>query len=275
MFIQRPVVAGQDGKKAGPGPVNLPIGRRRQVERVILRMHGKKGAIEKLRRGQRRIDRGNGMVAALLLGNVQPLMKEKAQNFPMVIIGRRQGGPGKSLLEQFRRDDILLFQIRRDDILLFQNPGEHRPYQMPQHGLPLRPPLAGLPVGRPPGDFPIKLLTEGGRFQRQQQLLGGQPAGRRPMQQLQQLVGGGPGRGRGQSGVKGGGHIDLPIRRHRQARFPGSIGGGGVSQQRGGPGWVGGGKGPGRQGRVGAAQAGQFNGGRYDFRRQRVILVVL
>ena len=242
MFIHCPVIAGQDGKKAGPGPVNLPIGRRRQVERVILRMHGKEGAVEKLRARQRRIDRGNGMVAALLLGNVQPLMKEKAQNFPMVGIGRRQGGPGKSLLEQFRRDDILLFQ----------NPGEHRPYQMAQHGLPLRPPLAGLPVGRPPGDFPIELLAEGGRFQRQQQLLGGQPAGRRPMQQLQQPVGGGPGRGRGQSGVKGGGHIDLPIGRHRQPGLPRPIVPGGVSQQYGGPARVGGGKGPGRQSDISA-----------------------
>ena len=205
MFIHRPVVAGKDGKKAGPGRVRMPIGGIRQIQAVILAMLGKKGAVEKGRPLHRPVKQAIGMIAPLLSRDIQPLMKEKAQNFPVVLVGGRQGGLGKGLLEQ----------LSRDQVFLFQNPGEHQPHQMAQDGLALRPALAGLPVGRPAGDFPIELLTEGGRFQRQQQLLGAPAGGRRPVQQLQQLLGGGPGRGRGQSGVKGGGHIDLPLGRHR------------------------------------------------------------
>ena len=205
MFIHRPVVAGKQGKKAGPGRIGMPISGRRQIQPVILGMHGKEGAVEKGRLFHRPVNQPIGMNFPLIRRQIEPLMKEKAQNFPVIVVRRRQSGIGKSLLEQ----------LPRNEVFLFENPGEHYPHQVAQNGLALRPSLAGLPVGSPAGDFPIELLTEGGRFQGQQQLLGGQAGGRRPVQPLQQLLGGDPGRGRGQSGVKGGGHIDLPRRRHR------------------------------------------------------------
>ena len=216
-------------------------------------MDGKQRPVEKGRLIHRRLDGGDGVFIPLLRLHIEPLVKQIRQDLPVI----------RPQVVQMRRRESPLKEFRRDDVFLFEDPGEHYAHQVAQHGLALRAVFAVLHPPRPLGDFAVKLLPQRRRLQGRQQPLGGQPGfvagaititGTGGLEQRQQLGDGGAGGRRGQGGVKGRRHIDLPAGGHGQPGFQGAVGRFRIDAHGGGVGGPGAGKGAGAQGGVRPAQ---------------------
>ena len=127
-------------------------------------------------------------------------------------------------------DEPLFEKLWRDAPVFFQNPGEHHPDEVAQHGPPHNGVAPPLEAARPLVDFAVELLAQGGGCQRLQHPVGVGDGGGLP-QQTQQLVGGGAGRGRGQPRIERHRHIDLPGGANGHPRLQTAVRGDGVSEQ--------------------------------------------
>ena len=152
------------------------------------------------------------MGLALVRLDVQTAMEEEAQRVLVVAVEVGQVGVGEGALEQFLRDDALLFE----------DPREHHAHQVAQDGLPLPQVLPRLHPPRPLRDVLVELLAERSGLQRSQQAVGGERA--IPGAEKEQEFGDGGAGGRGgQRRIERRGHIDLPACGDGEARFDAAV----------------------------------------------------
>ena len=159
VFVDRPVIAREDGEQPRAVFVRAPVEVAGDAERLIAVPLRKQRAVQERGALHRRIERRVRMRRSSFRRRVQAVLEQKTQRVAVVIFG----------FVHVRSRERAFEKLGRQHILFLENPRKHDADQVAQDCLPPRQALPALQPPHPAGDFSIEPLSKGSRLQRREQ----------------------------------------------------------------------------------------------------------